>query len=320
MVLGYISRGRIMIAVLAGGVGAARFLQGLVRVVDPKDIKVIVNTADDIDIYGVHVSPDVDIVTYTLAGVVDEDRGWGIKGDTFNFVESLARFGLENWFKLGDMDLATCFYRTMLMKKGFSLTEATHRICRALNVEVEILPMTDHSVQTYVETDIGVIHIQEYMVKYRCEPSILGVEFKGIGEAEATAEVLEALEGCSGVIVCPSNPVISIGPILSVKGIRDKLRGASYPKVAVTPIIAGAPVKGPADKFMRFLGVEVSPYGVAWLYRDFLDGLVVDIRDSIQTVRIEKLGIKTLATDTLMRSIEDKVRLAKAALNLMEIS
>lgn len=309
-----------MIAVLAGGVGAARFLQGLVRVVDPKDIKVIVNTADDIDIYGVHVSPDVDIVTYTLAGIVDEDRGWGIKGDTFNFVESLARFGLENWFKLGDMDLATCFYRTMLMKKGFSLTEATHRICRALNVEVEILPMTDDSVQTYVETDIGVTHIQEYMVKYRCEPSILGVEFRGIGEAEATAEVLEALEGCSGVIVCPSNPVISIGPILSVKGIRDKLRGASYPKVAVTPIIAGAPVKGPADKFMRFLGVEVSPYGVAWLYRDFLDGLVVDIRDSIQTVRIEKLGIKTLTTDTLMRSIEDKVRLAKAALNLMEIS
>ncbi|MEM2739234.1 MAG: 2-phospho-L-lactate transferase [Candidatus Bathyarchaeia archaeon] len=308
-----------MITVLAGGVGAARFLQGLVRVVDPKDIKVIVNTADDIDIYGVHVSPDVDIVTYTLAGIFDEDRGWGIKGDTFNFVESLANFKLENWFKLGDMDLATCFYRTMLMNRGFSLTEATRMVCKALNVEVEILPMTDDSVQTYVETDIGVMHIQEYMVKYRCEPSILGVEFRGVGEAEATVEVLEALGGCSGVIVCPSNPVISIGPILSVRGIRDKLREAGYPKVAVTPIIGGAPVKGPADKFMRFLGVEVSPYGVAWLYRDFLDGLVVDIRDSFQAVRVEGLGIKTLTTDTLMKSIEDKVRLAKATLNLMEI-
>lgn len=307
-----------MITVLAGGVGAARFLQGLVRVVDPRDIKVIVNTADDIDIYGVHVSPDVDIVTYTLAGIVDEDKGWGIKGDTFNFVENLAKFELENWFKLGDMDLATCFYRTVLMNKGFSLTEATRRIRRALNVEVEILPMTDSSVQTYVETDLGVMHIQEYMVKYKCEPSILGVEFKGIEEAEATVEVLEALEECNGVIISPSNPVISIGPILSVKGIRDKLREASYPKVAVTPIVAGAPVKGPADKFMRFLKVEVSPYGVAWLYRDFLDGLVVDVRDSFQTVRIEELGIKTLTTDTLMRSIEDKIRLAKATLNLME--
>jgi len=309
-----------MIAVLAGGVGAAKFLQGLVRVVNSSEIKVIVNTADDIDIYGVHVSPDIDIVTYSLAGIFDEDRGWGIRGDTFNFVENLAKFGIENWFKLGDMDLATCFYRTILMKRGLSITEATRRIRKALNVEVDILPMTDNPVQTYIETDIGLLHIQEYMVKYRCEPSILGLEFKGIEEAEATNEVLEALEDCSGVILCPSNPIISIGPILSVKGIRDKLREASYPKVAITPIIAGAPVKGPADKFMRFLGVEVSPYGVAWLYRDFLDGLVVDVRDSFQTVRIEGLGIKALTTDTLMKSIEDKIRVARTALNLMEIS
>jgi len=308
-----------MITALAGGVGAAKFLQGLIKVVDPRDIRVIVNTADDIDIYGVHVSPDVDIVTYTLAGIVDEDRGWGIRGDTFNFVGSLARFGIENWFNLGDRDLATCFYRTTLLKSGLSLTEATRRICKALNVEIEILPMSNDIVQTYVETDIGVMHIQEYMVKYKCEPSILGVEFRGIEEAEITSEVLEAIDECDGVIICPSNPVISIGPILSVKGVRDKLREASYPKVAVTPIIAGAPVKGPADKFMKFLGVEVSPYGVAWLYKDFLDGLVVDIRDSFQTLRIESLGIKTLTTDTLMKSIEDKVRVARAALNLMEI-
>lgn len=305
-----------LLVALAGGVGAARFLQGLVAIFPPENLIIIGNTGDDIEIYGLYVSPDLDIITYTLAGLVDEAKGWGIKDDTFNFLDMLTRYGYETWFKIGDRDLATHLHRTMLLRKGLRLSEATADICKRLGVEARLLPMTDDPVRTMIRTEAGTMHFQEYLVKRGAKDDVLAVEFLGVEKAKPSPGILEAIQEAEGVILCPSNPIVSIGPILSIDGIRRALRRTRATVVGISPIIMGAPVKGPADKLMRGLGIEISAYGAASLYADILDIFIIDFRDSMLAKRIEsELGVKVMATDTLMTSLEVKKRLAEAVLH-----
>jgi len=303
-----------LIAALAGGVGAARFLTGLTRLVREEDLSVIVNTGDDIELFGLHISPDVDIVAYTLAGIVDDEKGWGIRGDTFQCLEMLKKHGLDAWFGLGDRDLATHIYRTDRLKQGFTLSQITDEVCRSLGLKVKILPMSNDKFETRVRTSDGSMHFEEYFVKRQAKDEVLGVEFVGAATAKPSPGVLEAIFDAEVVIVCPSNPIVSIGTILAVNGVRDALRRTSARVVGVSPIVAGLPIKGPADKLLRGLGFEVSAFGVANLYSDFLDTFVLDAADVSQKERIEKLGLEVKVTNTLMNSFERKVELARVVL------
>jgi LPPG:FO 2-phospho-L-lactate transferase len=303
-----------MITALAGGVGAAKFLTGLMKLVDEKNLSIIVNTGDDIEMFGLHVSPDVDIVTYTLAGIVDEEKGWGIKGDTFNCLEALGKFSCKTWFNLGDKDLATHIFRTDLLKSGLKLSEVTARVGRLLGLEATILPMTDDEFETRVLIEDGSVHFEEYFVKRGAKDEVLGVEFFGADNANPAAGVLESIMDAELLVVCPSNPIVSIGTILAVNGVRDAVKRTEAKKVAVSPIIGGAPVKGPADKLLRGLGFEVSAYSVAKLYSDFLGTFILDVADSAERTEIEKLGIEVEVTNTLMKSLEDKISLARTVL------
>jgi len=303
---------------LAGGVGAARFLQGLRKVVPEENITVIVNTGDDIELHGLHISPDPDIILYTLANIVDEEKGWGIKGDTFYCLETLQKLGCETWFKLGDRDLATHIYRTNLLKQGYSLTEVTKNLCRLLKVKVRILPMTDDKVETKIITDKGAMHFQEYLVKRKAQDKVIKIIYENIEKAQPSKEVIESILKTEAVLICPSNPIVSIGTILSVKGIKEALVQTKAKIAAISPIIGGAPVKGPADKLMRGLGLEVSAYSVAYLYRDFLDIFILDNKDKTEKQKIEKLGITVFVTNTLMKSLKDKMILAKKVLKSLQ--
>jgi len=303
-----------MITALAGGVGAARFLTGLVRLVKEEDVSVIANTGDDIEMFGLHISPDIDIVAYTLAGIVDEEKGWGIKGDTYQCLEMLKKLGLETWFTLGDKDLATHIFRTDLLKKGFTLSQVTMEICNHLGLKLRIFPMTDDKLETRIKIEEGLIHFEEYFVKRHAQDKVLDVEFEGANSAKPAPRVKEAILNSDLVVVCPSNPIVSIGTILSIDGIRDALNATNAKVVAVSPIVAGAPIKGPADKLLRGLGFEVSAFSVAKLYADFLDAFVIDIKDEAEIDKIEQLGVSVKMTNTIMKSLEDKVHLAKAVL------
>jgi len=305
------------ITCLAGGVGAARFLQGLARVFPEENITVVVNTGDDIELYGLHVSPDIDIVTYTLAGIVNEEKGWGIKNDTFHCLATLQRYGYETWFNIGDRDLATHLYRTEQLKKGCTLSQITIKLAQAHALKETILPMTNYKFETRIVTDKGEMHFQEYMVKHGMQDNVVSVRFDGAESAKPCQEVLSAISGASGIIVCPSNPIVSIGTILSVKGVRKALRETRAKVVAISPIIAGTVVKGPAEKLMRGLDIEVSAFSVANLYKDFLDAFILDIVDKEQKERVETLGIKAVVMNTLMKTIEDKKRLAEIALSCL---
>jgi LPPG:FO 2-phospho-L-lactate transferase len=308
------SEWKTLITALAGGVGAAKSLTGLVKVVDARDLSVIVNTGDDIELFGLHISPDLDIVTYTLAGIVDEAKGWGIKGDTFQCLEALRKMGCEAWFNLGDRDLATHMFRTSLLNKGWKLSDVTAEIAQALGVGVRILPMTDDRFETRIVTAAGSIHFEEYYVKNGFRDEVLGVDFLGAKTAKPAVGVLESIMDAETVVVCPSNPIVSIGTILAVDGVRDALRRTKAKKVAITPLIGGLPVKGPADKLLRGLGLEVSAFAVAKLYADFLDIFILDVVDAVEKSRIERLGIEVRVAPTLMRGLGDKVELAKVAL------
>jgi LPPG:FO 2-phospho-L-lactate transferase len=303
-----------MITALAGGVGAARFLTGLVKLVNEKDLSIIVNTGDDIEMFGLHISPDIDIVAYTLAEIVDEEKGWGIRGDTFQCLETLGKFNRGVWFNLGDRDLATHIFRTNLLKNGLRLSEVTAQISHALGLNVTILPMTDDKFETRIITEMDSVHFQEYLVKREAKDEVLGVEFLGADNANPAPSVIEAIREAELAIICPSNPIVSIGTILAVKGVRDALRRTDAKRVAISPIIAGAPVKGPADKLLRGLGFEVSAYAVAKLYSDFLDTFILDVADSAEKDKIEKLGIEVKVTNTLMKNLETKIALAKTVL------
>ncbi len=309
-----------MIVVLAGGVGAARFLQGLVQVVPQEQLTVIVNTGDDRDFYGLHVSPDSDIVMYTLANMVDETQGWGIRGDTYSTMPQLTQYGEEDWFMLGDRDLATHIHRTHLLRQGKTLSEVADDIRTRLGLGLHVLPMSNQPIATHIQTPAGLLHFQEYMVKRRTVDEVQDVVFVGAKEAKPAPGVLDALKEAEAILIAPSNPIVSIGSILSVPGVHDVLHEASGMVVAVSPIIGGAPIKGPADKLMSGLGLDVSAVGVARRYRDFLDVMVIDEQDKNLVTAIEDLGIPTVVTDTIMRDSVTKKALALTVLRAAGLS
>ena len=303
-----------MIVVLSGGVGGARFLQGVVQIVPQQQLTVIANTGDDRDFYGLRVSPDIDIVTYTLAGIADETFGWGIRGDTYNTMPQLTRYGNEDWFKLGDRDLATHIHRTNLLRQGKTLSEVTDSIRAQLELILRILPMSDSSIQTHIQTPVGLIHFEEYMVKRGCQDEVQDIVFVGASEAKPAPGVIDALRQADAILIAPSNPLVSIGSILAVPGIHDALHETSGMVVAISPIVGGAPIKGPADKLMRGMGIEVSAVGVTRCYRDFLDVMIIDEQDAHLAQEIEDLGIPAIVTNTIMRDSETKAALARTAL------
>jgi LPPG:FO 2-phospho-L-lactate transferase len=305
------------VTALAGGVGAARFLRGLIRELPPREVTAVVNTGDDHFFYGAHVSPDLDIVTYTLAERVDPARGYGLGGDTFALVEALGALGHETWFRLGDRDFATCHHRTLCLRLGAGLAEVTDEIRRAYGVETRILPMSEDPCPTTVERAGGLrVHFEEYLVRDGAPDDVSAVDLSAARRARPAPGVLDALRDAAAILICPSNPVVSIGPILAVPGIRDAIAASGAPVVAVSPIVGGAPVKGPADRLLRGIGVEVSARGVAGLYCDLADAFVLDERDAEQSAEIEAMGLRVRAIDTLMRDAGAARRVAQAALSL----
>jgi LPPG:FO 2-phospho-L-lactate transferase len=304
-----------MITVLAGGVGGGRFLQGLVQVLPQREVTVISNTGDDLEMFGLHVSPDIDIVTYHLADLSPDEQGWGLAGDTFHALEALGRFGHPTWFHLGDRDLATNLHRTVLLRRGQTLSQATAEIARAFGLEVTILPMTDDRVRTRVVTDEGELDFQDYMVQRQADARVRGVQYEGVLEAKPAPGVIEAIMEAEGVVLAPSNPIASIGPILAVPGVRGALVQTKARVAAVSPIVGGAVIKGPADKMLSGMGMEVSAWQVGWLYEDFLDCLVIDHADAGQERRIASLGLDVVVTDTIMKDRERKAALARTVMD-----
>jgi LPPG:FO 2-phospho-L-lactate transferase len=305
------------IVALAGGVGAARLLRGLVRVVPETSLTALVNTGDDHEFYGVHVSPDLDIVTYTLAGRVDLERGYGLAGDSFAVVEALGALGHPTWFRLGDRDLATCLHRTLRLRAGAGLAAITDEIRRANGVGVRILPMSEDPCPTLVRLEGGqTLHFEEYLVRDGAPDDVAGVDLSAAGRARPAPGVLDAIAAADVILLCPSNPVVSIGPILAVPAIAEAVRASGAEVVGISPIIGGAPVKGPADRLLRGIGAEVSARGVAKLYRGLCHGFVIDQRDAAQARDVEALGLACRTTDTLMRTPEIAAALAASALEL----
>lgn len=301
-----------LVVALAGGVGAAKLLKGLVRLVRPLSNLVIVgNTGDDIEVYGLHVSPDLDIVMYTLAGIVDETKGWGVSGDTFHCLDMLGRLGSETWFKLGDKDLAIHIMRTKMLKNGKTLSEATAKLCRMLGVKAKLVPMTNDSIRTKVVSGQLRLEFQEYFVKRGTRDEVTNVVFEGAEKARPAPSVIEAIKEAERLVICPSNPVLSISPILSISTIRNELKSTGAYIVGVSPIVCGKAIKGPADRILASMGLEASAYGVAKFYEDFLDHLIIDTADEHYKGRIEGLGVRVTVTDTIMRTLEDSIRIAK---------
>ena len=305
------------IVALAGGVGAARFLDGLARTVDPARLFIIGNTADDTELHGLHISPDLDTVAYTLAGMSNPKHGWGIAGDTFHCLESLRNLGVDAWFQLGDRDLATHLYRTDRLRHGATLSEVTRELAAAWGVKARIAPMSDDRVRTIVKTRRGPLDFQTYFVRRRSRDTVLGVEFDGARRAQPAAGILDAIRNGAGVILCPSNPIISIGPILAVPGIRTAIRKTRATVVAISPIVGGRALKGPAARMMKSLGMRVSALGVAELYQDFLDVLILDREDAKLAPKVEALGIRAVVTGAIMTSLTRKKALARATLEAL---
>lgn len=296
------------VVALAGGVGGAKLAHGLSLVLSPQDLTVVVNTGDDFQHLGLHISPDLDTVMYTLAGLAHPETGWGLAGESWNFLEALERLGGDTWFRLGDRDLATHIERSHRLWGGATLTEVTGALCAALEVGPRILPMTDDVVQTRVQTSEGELDFQEYFVRRQCRPRVTGFRFAGMESATATGQVLEALASAELVVLCPSNPFVSLDPILSLPGIREQL--TPKPVIGVSPIIGGRAIKGPAAKMLAELGLEVSSLAVAQHYRGLLRGFVMDTVDEALSPEIREIGLRVLVTNTLMKTTADRARLA----------
>jgi LPPG:FO 2-phospho-L-lactate transferase len=303
------------VVALAGGVGGAKLAHGLALVLPPEDLTVVVNTADDFEHLGLHICPDLDTVCYTLAGLANPEAGWGRMHETWQALANLEKLGGPAWFQLGDQDLGTHLERTRRLNEGQTLTQITRDFCRAWGVEPAVLPMSDQSVRTIVDTDAGELNFQEYFVKRRCEPRVKGFRFEGIESAEAPARVLDALAAAEIVIICPSNPWVSIGPILALPGLRFALTSRQI--AAVSPIIAGAAIKGPAAKMYAELGIQPSALAVAEQYRQLATAFVLDRVDSQLAAGIRDLGMQPLVTNTIMNTLEDRRRLAEDVLHFV---
>ncbi|MHA2391585.1 MAG: 2-phospho-L-lactate transferase [Promethearchaeota archaeon] len=302
--------------ILAGGVGAAKLIEGLADIVSPELLKIIINTGDDIELFGLNICPDLDIITYTLADLVDKEKGWGFTNDTFNCLSILKKYYETGWFNAGDKDLATHIYRTNLFKKGFTKYQVTQIICKKLGVRSHLIPMCNEPVETYIQTPNEFMHFEEFFIKHRSEPEVLDVRFKGMDKATPIKEVFKFIKETKRIIICPSNPIVSIGTILQVKGVRKALSKVKNKVFGISPIIEGATVKGPADKLMESFGLEVSCVGVADYYKDILGHFIIDNKDFKFKPRVENLGIKTYCYDTLMTSLNKKRELAQFLVNL----
>lgn len=302
--------------VLAGGTGAAKFLHGLVRVVPEEDVHVIVNIGDDTDVWGLHVSPDIDSIMYGLAGRLDTERGWGLRDETFRCLEEISKYGMPDWFRIGDRDVATHITRTALLQSGFTLSEVTARMAESLGVKAAILPATDHPVRTKIETLGETLSFQEFFVRERWQPSVRSVTYVGAAEAHALPAVLNSIRDSRLIIVAPSNPITSVGPILAIHDIRDALRCTRAEVVAISPLIGHAAFSGPAAKLMEACGYEVSPSGIARCYHDFLDNIVIDEKDATlaPAIRYDTIGVHM--TDIRMLDEEAATRLAAFVVEL----
>lgn len=305
------------VVVLAGGVGAARFLRGLIQIVPAKDLVVVVNTGDDLQWHGLHVAPDLDTVMYWLAGLADEERGWGIRGDTFTAQRAFARLGLETWFQVGDQDLATHVYRSQRLAAGTPLHTVTAELTARLRVEARLLPMSDQQVTTRLRTDRGDLHFQEYFVRERCQPDVREIYWSGLEAATPAPGIAEAIARARAIIIAPSNPIISIGPILRVAGLREMLAVARSRCVAVTPLIAGRAVKGPTVELMRAQGLEPSVLAVARLYSDVASGFVLDAADGAVAAAIASFGYRVAVLPTLLDDRRAAQAVAATALDLV---
>jgi LPPG:FO 2-phospho-L-lactate transferase len=306
----------VRVCALAGGVGGAKLAAGLQAALPPGDLSVLVNTADDFDLWGLRVCPDLDTVMYTLAGVENKETGWGVAHESFNALGMISAYGEDAWFKLGDRDLATHILRTQRLRARTRLTEVAAGLAAALGVRTALLPMCDDPVATMLRTPEGLLEFQEYFVRRLQRDEVLGVELSGIENARVPTEVARAISYAEAIVLCPSNPVVSIGPILAVPGLRELLAGSTAPKVAVSPIIGGRALKGPADRMLQSLGYEVSAAGVARMYEGIIDGFVVDRVDGGEKARISTLGMCVLVTDAVMRDEPDRERLAREVMSL----
>jgi LPPG:FO 2-phospho-L-lactate transferase len=307
-----------MLTILTGGTGGAKLIEGLADEIDPAALTIICNTADDCVFHGLYVSPDLDTVTYTLAGIIDSAKGWGIKDEHFTVLEQLRRLGEPTWFKLGDKDLATHILRSRLLHDGLPLARATGEICDRLGVSANILPMSDERVETRLRTADGEISFQEYFVKERWSKPVISIRFEGVERSRPAPGVIEAIQQASAVVVCPSNPVTSIGPILAVPGIRAALTETKATVVALSPIIGASAISGPAHKLMVAAGFEASAFGVARAYAGFVDIFVIATADEQMKSRIENLGIAAVLSDIVMGDLAGKRRVAREVLALLE--
>lgn len=307
------------IVALAGGVGGSKLLLGLSKVLSNEELTVVVNTGDDLVLHGLSISPDLDIVTYTLAGMANPMSGWGIREDTFTTLECLEKFGRPAWFHLGDRDLGTHIHRTAMLHAGSSLSEATHSIRTAFGVKVRILPMTDQPVRTMLLTSEGILNVQEYLVLRRTEPVVQKILFTGVDQARPAPEVLESLDRADGIVICPSNPLISIGPILATPGIREVLRARRKDTLAVSPIVGGKSLKGPSDKMLEQLGMKASALTVARLYQGSVGHFLLDLQDHELQLEIEALDMKVSLAQTVMKDDDDKRALAQTVIQLLEV-
>jgi LPPG:FO 2-phospho-L-lactate transferase len=302
---------------LAGGTGAAKFLRGLARLAEPGDLTIIVNTGDDAEIWGLHVSPDLDTVCYTLAGLIDEAKGWGLREESFHALDQMARFGEPTWFNLGDRDLATHLHRTRLLREGRALSEATRSIAASFGVPATVLPMSDDPVRTRLLGPEGWLDFQEYFVRQKAQVDVRDVMYSGAGAAVPAPGVVEALRAAHAVIVCPSNPITSIGPILAVPGVTDALTETTATTVAISPIVGSDAVSGPAGRLMAASGLAVSAVGIARAYARWLDVLVFDEQDRRQAADIRALDVSPVTAHTVMASHEDEVTLARRTLDAL---
>ncbi len=307
------------ILALAGGVGGAKLALGLSRVLPPEALTVVVNTGDDETFHGLHVCPDLDTVMYTLAGLANPETGWGLRGETFRALETLERYGAPAWFRLGDADLATHIRRTDLLRQGWSLSEVTQALCGRLGIQQTVAPMSDDPVRTVALTEEGDLAFQEYFVHRQCEPRITGVRFDGAATAKVASGFAAALASDGAIVFCPSNPLVSIGPILAMPGVRERVAAFKGPRIAVSPIVSGQALRGPAAKMMAELGEEVSCVGIARRYQGLCDVLVIDEEDRTHASAIEALGMHAAITNTIMQTDDAKIALAREVLTLSKV-
>ena len=301
---------------LAGGVGGAKLVVGLAHCLTPDELVVAVNTGDDEEFHGLHISPDLDTMMYTLAGLSNPEAGWGLNGDTFTALAMLRQYGADTWFNLGDRDLATHIRRTQLLKQGLALSEVTAELCAALGVNHRIVPMSDQPVRTVLETSDGRLSMQEYFVRERAQPEVSAVHYLGSGEAVPSPGLDEGLALARILVICPSNPALSVQPVVEVSGMKERLASFSGLRVAVSPIVGNDAVRGPAGRIMAGLGQEVSVVGVARAYREFCDVLVIDRQDDGLASAVAEAGVRPVVTNTIMNSLQDRIDLAETVLSL----